>query len=53
MPNYILVVGNAIDGLTFYGPADDASALGDWAADEFRGEEWHVVNLQRADMGDE
>jgi hypothetical protein len=39
----IIVMGNPVEGLTFVGPFDDPNEAGDYAADEYRNEEWWIA----------
>lgn len=47
----IVVTGNPIDGLAFYGPFldDDGNAAGDWAAANLAGADWWIAPLYEAD----
>jgi hypothetical protein len=42
----LLVVGNAIDGLRFIGPFDDAEEAGNYAEVHERHELWHIATLE-------
>jgi hypothetical protein len=41
-----VAVGDAFDGLSFYGPFEDAEAAGEWAELAARNATWNVVVLQ-------
>lgn len=41
----VVVGGNAFDGLVLYGPFDDQESAREFAEDELRHTEWHVVEL--------
>lgn len=42
---YIVVAGNAVDGLAFYGPFDHLDAALDWAQRAISGEPWVIADL--------
>lgn len=42
---YVLAVGNSFDGLTLYGPFEDAEETNDIGSSEFPNQDWHVVDL--------
>lgn len=44
-PRSIVVTGNIIDGLNFYGPFANATDADDWATINLRTIDWHVVTL--------
>lgn len=41
-----VAVGNAFDGMTFYGPFEDDHEAFEWADQNIVGEEWHTVPLE-------
>jgi hypothetical protein len=43
---YIVVAGNAVDGLAFYGPFDYSDVALDWAQRAIAGEQWLIADLQ-------
>jgi len=43
--SYIVITGNPVDGLFFYGPFLDANDAGDWAEREHDGQEWWTAHL--------
>ena len=47
---YLVVVGNPVDGLTFFGPFEDRDDAIDWAEqrDELTGSGWWIAPLQEA-----
>ena len=42
---YIIIVGNVVDGLRFYGPYDSADEANEVADNTFRNEDWVVTNI--------
>jgi hypothetical protein len=42
--DHIIVTGDVVNGLRFYGPFDSADDAGDWAAEELK-ESWLCVKL--------
>lgn len=42
---YVVLVGNPLDGTSVYGPFNDANDAGDWAGDEMRNETWWTVSV--------
>ncbi|WP_289101016.1 hypothetical protein [uncultured Marinobacter sp.] len=49
---WIVVAGNPMDGITFYGPFDDGNYANDWAEDELNntGCDWWVSELTQPDQ---
>lgn len=41
----LVLTGNPVDGLSFYGPFEDALAAGDWAEAGLSGHEWWIATL--------
>jgi len=41
---YIVVSGNIVDGLGFFGPFENAETANEWADDNFK--EWIVTELE-------
>lgn len=44
---YVVVVGSALDGLSIFGPFEDAERAGYWAESEIEGD-WFVSPIQSA-----
>jgi hypothetical protein len=42
---YVVVTGNPFDGLSLWGPFNDANEAGDWASIEMDGETWWVMAI--------
>ena len=42
---FIIIVGNVVDGLTFYGAFETAELATDYADLQFRGDVWSIVSL--------
>ena len=45
MLKYIIIVGNVVDGLRFYGPYDTAEDANEIADNAFKNEDWVVTNI--------
>lgn len=45
MDQFVLVVGNPIDGVTLTGPFDDAEAASWWAEHNFPNDTWWVASM--------
>lgn len=43
---FVVIVGNVIDGLTLWGPFDDAGDAGDWANENIN-DDWTTVHLDK------
>ena len=53
MSKDILIVGNLADGLTFYGPFDDAEQATQHAERVFRDEDWCIAELEASEDTDD
>jgi hypothetical protein len=42
---FIIVAGNPMDGITFYGPFKTGEAAGDWAEYAIPNDDWWVSNI--------
>ena len=49
---YVLVTGNPVDGLEFYGPFPDAESAHDWAAGVLKNAEWWIAPMSPWSMDD-
>ncbi len=47
---YLIIVGNVVNGLTHYGPFDDAEEANEYAKYKFDDEDWVVAALYPLEM---
>jgi len=45
---HIIVTGNPLDGLEFYGPFDTSDEAGEWAEKKIPNNEWWIATLEDA-----
>lgn len=45
MARYLVVLGNPVEGLTFYGPFSDYDAACEWTDKECRDVEWWIAPI--------
>ena len=42
---WVVALGDAFNGITIYGPFSDQMVALEWAEDQQRGDDWHVVKV--------
>ena len=50
MPEYVLVIGNPVDGVRIVGPFPDPEDVDEYAETHERNEEWWMVTLELPDI---
>lgn len=47
---FVVIAGNVVDGLTFFGPFENQEEANQYAEDQLRKEDWVVALLNRPSM---